>query len=40
MRADPNGGLKLATLNALDPDPGDDSSKESLMAVYLQRDNF
>ena len=40
MRADPNGGLKSATLNALDPDPGDDSSKESLMAVHLQRDNF
>ena len=40
MRADPNGGLKSATLNALDPDPGDDSLKESLMAVHLQRDNF
>ena len=40
MRADPNGGLKSATLNALDPDPGIDSLKESLRAVHLRRDDF
>ena len=40
MRADPNGGLKSATLNALDPNPGDDSLKESLMTVHLQKDHF
>ncbi len=40
MRANPNRGLKSATLNALDPDPGDTPSKESLMATHLQRDNF
>ena len=40
MRADPNGGLKSATLNALDPDPGTDSLKESLRAVHLRRDDF
>ena len=40
MRADPNRGSKLATLNALDPDPEDNPSKESQMATHLQRDNF
>ena len=40
MRADPNRGSKLATLNALDPDPGGNPSKESLMATHLQQDNF
>ena len=40
MRADPNGGSKLVTLNALYPYPGDYPSKESLMATYLQGDNF
>ena len=40
MRANPNRGLKSATLNALDHDPGDNPPKESLMATRLQRDNF
>ena len=40
MRANPNRGLKSATLNALDPDPETDSLKESLRAVHLQRDDF
>ena len=40
MRADPNRGSKSATLNALDPDPRDNPSKESLMATLLQQDNF
>ena len=40
MRADPNGGLESATLNTLDPDSETDSVKESLRAVYLQKNNF
>ena len=40
MRAGPNGGSTLATLNALEPDPGDNPPKESLTATRLQQDNF
>ena len=40
MRAGPNGGSTSATLNALEPDPGDNPPKEALIATCLQRDNF
>ena len=40
MRAGPNGGSTSATLNALEPDTGDNPPKESLTATRLQRDNF
>ena len=40
MRAGPNEGSTSATLNALEPDTGDNSPRESLTATRLQQDNF
>ena len=36
VRAGPNGGSTSATLNALEPDTGDNPPKESLIATRLQ----
>ena len=40
VRAGPNEGSTSATLNALEPDTGDNSPRESLTVTRLQRDNF
>ena len=36
----PEQRFEVGPLNALDPDPGDNPSKESQMATHLQQDNF